>query len=78
MSFYRQLYNNNLDRTKFYKGFTFFSELGYPVVFHANLMWEFVRLFIVEQGKIREGSSFYFIPHAKRSWQANFGTCIIF
>ena len=55
-----------------------FSELGYSVVFHTNLMSEFVMLFIVEQGKIRDGSCFYFILHAKRNRQAKFGTCIIF
>ena len=48
------------------------------MVLHTNLIWEFVRLFIVEQGKIRDGSCFYFIPHAVRSRQANFGTCITF
>jgi len=33
MSFYRQLYNNNLDRTKFYKGFTFFFRTWVPCGF---------------------------------------------
>ena len=46
------------------------------MVFHTNLTWEFVRPFIGKQGKIRDGSCFYFISHGKRSMQANFGTCI--
>ena len=48
------------------------------MVFHTNLIWEFVRLFIVEQGKIRDGSCFYFIPHAVRSRQANFALVSLF
>jgi len=76
MSFYWQLCNNNLDHTKFYNGFTFFRtwvRCGFP-----NLISEFVRLFFVEQCKIRDWSCFYFILHANRGMQANFGTCPLF
>ena len=50
MSFYYQLCNNNLDRTKLYNGFTFFRTwvpCGFPQKPYIG------RLFFVEQGKIR-------------------------